>query len=351
MASFLSLPMEIREKIYLFAIPHLRLPPNVTLPEHSCCHRRARVISDAPRGRHVPLRGIWFDDTPIYNPALPLMQVNRLIHNEIKTSFQRFPSEYHLDVLFLNEWGLWPTWTYIPGRNWRHIDDFYIQFRMANPPGGKSRFADYSSGHGFTLSRIQFLMRSIFTSGPWETQCHSTPIPHPRYFLEHVKRLTINIITPLDSKANETARCLRPEDYKPAIEWTMNQKIDHPDWPAKWPRQSGWRSIEDITSPEERMAMFLSRIMLAQLDITNTHPAFSQYLYECGVESIDILIDGKSQIRLDVEAMLQSMILPERWGRWMMWDSFLFSKLPPAEWHSWVNGHRNKLRQQEYDHS
>lgn len=78
-----------------------------------------------------------FERAPPPNPALALLLTNRQLHSETRSLLSSRPLcrplRYTLDVAYLQDCTLWPTWLSVPQRA-SHVDELNVQFRVFNCP-------------------------------------------------------------------------------------------------------------------------------------------------------------------------------------------------------------------------
>lgn len=127
MASFLSLPTEIRTIILECAVNSPQAPP------------RDPWTGEEQR---KPCRGVDYDSwafglkhtlyppTPRLLPPASYQLVNRQLHDETRELLRRTTRpRYDLDVMVIHDWDFWPTWTNVP--TWRtHANNVNVTFRL-----------------------------------------------------------------------------------------------------------------------------------------------------------------------------------------------------------------------------
>lgn len=129
MVTLLKLPRELREQILreiIFIQSPLPASPSVS-SDRTCLRNTVDPY--------------WAVETNIYverrltdNTQMALLQTNRQIRTETQELLRRLEeTPYHLDVMFVKECGMLPTWCSFPGRR-RRIDTVHVQFRIFEPP-------------------------------------------------------------------------------------------------------------------------------------------------------------------------------------------------------------------------
>lgn len=144
MSVLLRIAPELRDMILkevLFESP--REPP--TSPETSQNRTRRRYSEDA---KCSDGHDIWVERTPYFAAAASssprsktpastsptsVLLVNRQLYHEASGILARRRLRYRLDVMYVKECGLWPTWLELP-RLARRVDEIQATFRVFDPP-------------------------------------------------------------------------------------------------------------------------------------------------------------------------------------------------------------------------
>ncbi|KAM0417122.1 hypothetical protein ACHAPT_012898 [Fusarium lateritium] len=114
--SLSRIPREIHQKIFDLAICFPATPP------------ASPSVTQQGRRHGLHGRGIWHIQPR--NPALSLLLVNRQFNAEVQMILDFIPADYHVDVLFVKDYGLWPTWhiPILPRTN--YINSIKATFRL-----------------------------------------------------------------------------------------------------------------------------------------------------------------------------------------------------------------------------
>lgn len=127
MASFLSLPTEIRAMILEYAVNSPQTPPKDpwTGKEH-----RKRCWDVEYESWGFGPKHTLYPPTPRLLPSTSYQLINRQLHHETNDLLRRMARpRYDLDVMVIHEWDFWPTWTNVP--IWRtHADEVNVTFRL-----------------------------------------------------------------------------------------------------------------------------------------------------------------------------------------------------------------------------
>lgn len=141
-SSLLKLPREIRDLIIDLVVTDRRQPPRDSrdVPESS-----RRTIQTWEYRSWVGLQDILFETDQPHASASGLLCASQQLNRETLESLDRRPQAeraYSLDLMFVAERELWPTWTYVPVQS-RSIDQLDVDIRivgaMENFGGGYGR--------------------------------------------------------------------------------------------------------------------------------------------------------------------------------------------------------------------
>ncbi|KAH8434309.1 uncharacterized protein LDX57_011956 [Aspergillus melleus] len=133
MATFLTLPTEIRAIIFQYALNASRNRPlnpwTGKVRREPCLDTRYTVC-----GRIGPNNTLYetFSRRDACVTSTPLLLLNHQLHDEV-TALLRLTNTaktiYHLDLMYVNEIELWPTWLNVP-RLSTHIDEINADVRI-----------------------------------------------------------------------------------------------------------------------------------------------------------------------------------------------------------------------------
>ncbi|KAH7148177.1 hypothetical protein EDB81DRAFT_882620 [Dactylonectria macrodidyma] len=129
MATLLSLPRQIRDQILREAIfIHHPLPASPSVSQDRIFLRN----TVDPYWAHETI--IYVEKGLICNTQLAILRTNRQLRTETEDLLRGLEgTPYRLDIMFVKECGMLPTWLSFPGRR-RHINTVHAQVRIFNPP-------------------------------------------------------------------------------------------------------------------------------------------------------------------------------------------------------------------------
>ncbi|KAF2274928.1 uncharacterized protein EI97DRAFT_93911 [Westerdykella ornata] len=164
--TLLSLPWEIRHQILRDAVSLERHPPS------PCSIGSGRVcLRNHVDPYWTPITNIYVETEPVSSAQNALLQTSRQLRTETQDVLKATDARrYRLDVLFVKECGLVPTWLSFP-RHQKHIDEVYVQMRISDPPDKPdewleaARYADDFDGSDRTSWNIMFLLTVYLLGG------------------------------------------------------------------------------------------------------------------------------------------------------------------------------------------
>ncbi|CAJ2508912.1 Uu.00g139380.m01.CDS01 [Anthostomella pinea] len=316
MLDFLSFPREIRDKI-LEQIP--LLPRRA--PHPSDLNKTDRM---AVNDRYYS--GAWEATTRVFfgkrqrlaNPLLPLLLVSRQLHDETKDMMRRTietknPPDYVLDLVYLRDWTLWPTWLSVP-RLADRIGTVYAQFRifdalahLATPvpdAGGRGMHQIGCGGPQRAVWLWYHVLVGFLRHGPaaLDGQAEQRPVS--------VRALVLDFVTP---EEGEGGAGLLPLGACPRNPWRLT-KTDNPgDEPAVRdyyaPRcldpedEAPAQATEEKTLPALYLAYYVRRLLRMMAHFIHKYDLQGRILYET-VGEVEFRLDGRPKWRVDIAAML-----------------------------------------------
>lgn len=118
MHHLLTIPRELRDEIFTLVVLGRRLTPETALEIETQSRETLKDISLRSWGPHaICYLTSAAEYTPIASGALPLLLVNKQMHEETKENLERISrhcSDYELDVKLVREEYLAPTWIKVP---------------------------------------------------------------------------------------------------------------------------------------------------------------------------------------------------------------------------------------------
>ena len=136
----LQIPRELREQILDYVVGHRRAAPDHKHDSDSDLD----LDDEAARVEMVTtgymswgrLRGIMWEPEAIIPNATSLFQTSRQIRAETIGALRRLPKDaraHSLDLLFVGERELWPTWTFVPTST-KKVNTLEVKLRIAGVP-------------------------------------------------------------------------------------------------------------------------------------------------------------------------------------------------------------------------
>jgi len=184
MATLLSIPEELRDQILeILLLSHRPIPPTHPSPSHPRQDphilTRSSVRSSVRSWNTTSVLYETHSPTPT---ATPLLLTNRTLHAQTRRVLARlYPHGpiYTLDVLFLNECLLIPTWLHIPSFS-RHIHRVDVTFRIHGSSHDDVRrgYVGFRSGDGAPPAltwAFYFLLEHFLDHGPVALRADQTP--------------------------------------------------------------------------------------------------------------------------------------------------------------------------------
>ncbi|VUC30220.1 unnamed protein product [Clonostachys rosea] len=304
MPHLLNIPLELRHKIFYCVIYALVEPPESPVPEQA--HRQR-----LPYGKYLNQgiwnewdflsRGIWHR-APL-NPALSLLLVNKQIYDEVRHYLRRLPTECDVDIMYVKESGLWPTWSVPKLPETQYIDSVRATFRIFNPPedlGEQFRYRmEWSrlSCHSPAFHRSFYgLLTSFLKRGPGlldRSHPEDDDSISPRYI---VRKIFIDVVPPTDSSQHSSIL------------------MDESRYPIKGRSASVLRSMyldhdnEDMP-PEERLASHLSDQLETLLFATHWTHEFMHLMiiYEQVAEEFIFTVNGEEYKRVNMKESFKKL--------------------------------------------
>jgi hypothetical protein len=270
MLSLLDIPRELRDHIIELVLCSNRAPPE------------SPSTASQDRFELHDIRYISWDYGPTHNKyerqdyitSLPLLLVNRQLSAETKSALARLSTKhsYNLDVMFVNEAELWPTWLLVPALS-NHVDRVAATFRIFGHWDRKSRSA-LGIGNASPPQIVwcfYSLMERFLRRGPvGEREAGSQD-----------RNITISVLT-LDF--------LTPQD----IDMLPPQQAKYNDWFQSRVRTRRRRADADMANfimRPEWLAAFVSDFMSGLLRMGYHTARYGMIIYE-RIGTIQICVDG-----------------------------------------------------------
>ncbi|KAF4960327.1 hypothetical protein FGADI_974 [Fusarium gaditjirri] len=215
--------------------------------------------------------GVWKQAPK--NKALNLFLVSKQFHVEVQDVIRRLPNNYHVDIMFVKNYGLWTTSDFVKRPISRYIDKVTSTFRIFEPTDDlDDRFEDSLSfqggdgGPGAAVWAFYDLLVSLSRHGPGYPGRQNS-----QGFI--IKVIEVDVVTPTDGAAHTRLAC---------------RDNDEPWWLR-------WSDIEDGSEPvpEKRLANYMTTHLDAVLNASTDAIPYCKELYEHITESITFQLNGQ----------------------------------------------------------
>lgn len=227
MSSLLTIPREIRDQILELVIFSHRAPPKSPTepPQERASLDNPRRFSSWSYGPE----NVKYDQQDIVPNSLSLLLVNRQLSAETKSTLERFPISYYLDVMIVNEQELHPTWLSVPAFSNR-IDNVVVTFRIfgTREPGGRSMFI-IGDGSPPQITWCFYNLMEVFL------KCG--PIANLKTGLRRkdvsINTLTLDFVSPPNAESDIASLLMRPDwlaDFVNDYNHTLLQMSYHTAW-------------------------------------------------------------------------------------------------------------------------
>ncbi|KAG5762121.1 hypothetical protein H9Q72_009791 [Fusarium xylarioides] len=263
-----DIPLELRQAIFELVLTAPVAPSSPSESQHGR-DQLLYCLRDMQCGWRP--YGVW-QQTP-RNKSLSLLLVSKQFYAEIQDIFRRLPNNYHVDIMFVKNYGFWPTWDIAKPPTSRYIDKITSTIRIFEPTDDlDDRFKDSLSFRGrdggpeSAVWAIYELLVSLIQHGPGYIG-----LPNNQRFI--INEIEVNVVAPTDGAAHTKFSC---------------RDNDNP-W---WLRWSGIEYAKQLV-PEERLASYMiSNLDMAFKADSHVRP-HGQELYEHILESITFQLNGQ----------------------------------------------------------
>lgn len=308
--SLSQLPRETRQKIFDLVICSPDTPP---ASPSATQHSRSRGIRD---------RGIWCIQPE--NPALSLLLVNRQFNDEVRKVLDFIPADYYVDIMFVKDYGLWPTWHIPVLPRTKYIKSINATFRLFDPTDDLDpRFRgsmDFSGGDGGPEGAawsFYYLLTGVLQKGPGD-------LGHfDEYFIEDI---TVNILEPTDGASHKSIACGDRE-------LELGNK----------PRRRFARKLfsDEAIKPEERLAMYMASNLGRVLSLDYHTTNYGMILWEHIMVGIVLNLSGSEYRRFGMEELIEG----HRIRDWGMTPEYIAERKEKYErWRYWLDERRRLVK-------
>ncbi|UQC86028.1 uncharacterized protein CLUP02_11527 [Colletotrichum lupini] len=301
----LSIPREIRDLILgeCIFLPDRQPPPN---PSVSQDRKRREYKGKGFFDGH----DIWVEkkirSPPSGSPNTNIFLVNRQIHAEAKALLATRGTHCRLDVMYVKECGLWPTWLAVP-RATRHADSVRVQFRIFDPPSdvnpdwkNEEQFRGGSGGPPFIVWNFYAMLSGYLQYGP---TAFSSIVADPAKFT--IKNLVLDVLPPPPGQKHDrlvSGGAPRPPAHD-MFERFTTMVMDAEKRESRgitWPRPPQGK---EHLIPVEKLAFFMCCQIGGLLSMYRDWADFGAALYE-GIGTIQIRVNGELRRHFDLDEML-----------------------------------------------
>ncbi|OHE98406.1 hypothetical protein CORC01_06197 [Colletotrichum orchidophilum] len=301
----LSIPREIRDLILdeIIFLPDRQPPLN---PSVSQDRKRREYKGKGFFDGH----DIWVEkdvrSPPSGSPNTNLFLVNRQLHAEAKALLATRGTHCRLDVMYVKECGLWPTWLAVP-RATRHADSVRVQFRIFDPPSdvnpdwkNEEQFRGGSGGPPFIVWNFYAMLSGYLQYGP---TAFGSVVADPAKFT--IQNLVLDVLPPPPGQKHDrlvSGGAPRPpahdmfERFTTMVMDPEKRESRGITWPC--PPQGKENLI-----PAEKLAFFMCCQIGGLLSMYRDWADFGATLYE-GIGTIQIRVNGELRRHFDLDEML-----------------------------------------------
>lgn len=303
MATLMTIAPELRDQILeeVLFIPE-RKPPE----SPSASQARTRRMYAGDPVECFDGHDIWVPQEPFLHrgdvgPPSVLL-VNRQLYHEGKAILRKAKrkAHYRLDVMYVKDCGLWPTWLSVP-RIAHHADSIDVQLRVFDPPDyvdpERRNPRQFISGDLVGLPMIVWnffaLLKDYLCYGP---SAFEAVVDRPSAF--SVKHLILDILPPPAGTLDDNLSFPPSSPQGVLLEAFERSKVSE-----HWPRPL---AKETHLMVAEKLAYFVASKIGGLLSRYEDH---GRALYE-NIGSIDIRVDGVSRRLFDLDELMG--IIPTR---------------------------------------
>ena len=236
MASLMSIPQELRDRIIDFVLLDERSPPLDPASTKPSCWRRVKSeTTEIRKSWHYGHENVLNEATPVIPNASALMLASRRLHEQTTDAIARlYPNgvKYTLDIMLVNERELWPTWTHVPAFR-KHLAGVDVTIRPFGVDTSQER-SMFAIGDGSPREIVwcfySLLQHFLYygVASPWTSWKQQRPLNRVNHTIKHI---TLNVV------AGESEDLL-PEDTKEQQQaWWASHRNRHHNPPSPSERQ------------------------------------------------------------------------------------------------------------------
>ncbi|KAF5649419.1 hypothetical protein F52700_693 [Fusarium sp. NRRL 52700] len=312
-----DIPLELRQAIFELVLTGSVAPSSPSESQHG----RSQLLYCL---RHMRWgwrpRGVW-QMAPM-NKSLSLLLVSKQFYTEVQDIFRCLPNSYHVDIMFVKNYGFWPTWDIIKRPTSRYIDKITSTIRIFEPTDDlNDRFKDslrFQGGDGGPESAawaLYELLVSLIQHGPGYVG-----LPTNQGFV--INKIEVNVVSPTDGAAHTKLACRDNEN----------------PW---WLR---WCGIEygNEPVPEKRLADYMTHFLDIVFKAESDVRPYGQELYEHILESITFQLNGQEWEKRRIDEYLEKCH-PSTWPQDYR-NGWCRKTLRTRQWLRMIRRRREKVR-------
>ncbi|KAF6801087.1 hypothetical protein CMUS01_15501 [Colletotrichum musicola] len=304
----LSIPREIRDLILdqVVLLPDREPPLNPTISQD-------RTRREYKGQGFFDGHDVWVENSqrtripPAGSPNTSILLVNQQIHDEAKALLASKGSHYRLDVMYVKECGLWPTWLAVPRPTTRHADSVHVQFRIFDPPSdvdpdwkNEYQFRGTDGGPPFMVWNFYAMLSDYLRYGP---TAFCSQVGERSSFV--IKNLVIDVLAP---PANEKHDRLVPRSAERERSHDLFESFNHLVMDTEKRERSGiaWPQPpkgKEHLIPAEKLAFFMCNQLGGLLSMYRDWADYGAAVYE-GIGRIEMRVDGEPRCHFDMDTML-----------------------------------------------
>ncbi|KAM0326227.1 hypothetical protein ACHAQA_006824 [Verticillium albo-atrum] len=299
MAGLLSIAPELRDLILeeVLRLPEREAPAN---PAASMDRKRRKYREDM---RCSDGHDIWVKEKnflALAERTPDILLVNRQLHAEAKAVMARTKTHYRLDIMYVKECGLWPTWLSVP-RLAHHASSLYVQFRIFDPPAGVNdewrnprQFLGGDDGAAMIAWNFFAMMKDYLLHGPTAFEGIVAP---KSYFT--IKTLVLDFLPPPPGTKDDNLGFPPGSAQGARLERFVASRMDNDRWPR--PPEG-----QEHLMPAEKFAIFIAGRLGRLLSRYEDYGAPLYYR----IGSIDIRVGGVTRRLFDLDELFN--MIPTR---------------------------------------
>ncbi|KAI3578913.1 hypothetical protein IWW34DRAFT_819864 [Fusarium oxysporum f. sp. albedinis] len=309
-----DIPVELRQNIFELALTAPVAPSSPSESQHGR-YRRAHH----PQDRYWRPTGLW-EQAP-KNKALSLLLVSKQFHAEVQDVATRLPNNYHVDIMFVKNYGLWTTWDFTKRPTSRYIDKVTSTIRIFDPTDDlDDRFKDsliFLGGCGGPEPAVWAfydLLIGLIEYGPG----YLGRLDNCCFIINEIE---VDVVAPTDGAAHTKLECRDNEN-------------------PVWLYRSRIRS-RDERVPEKRLISYMTNELDYVFSATRYTIEYCLELHEHITESIIFKVNGQEWKKIQMNEVLQNCDI----SRWQYDVGFRDrNAMKMTRWLNWVLDRRERMK-------